>query len=447
MVQGVVAALALLSTNEMRAALVLPPGKSITSHSRQFRITSAVAQPKTLPASRTQSFTNLIALTPGNLAITAERIKGVFLRKLKLQDQWAGQIHLHLEPARDPPAQPRVMRSQGLRGWQFQVTVPEHLRARELARLITSMMLEEVACRYTHNTVAVPPWLREGMTEVVLQTGGPTLIVQPNTRLNLIGLNPDPFAETRPMLQTRDPLPYADLSLPASSHLAGGTQPLYRVSAHLFTTKLLERPQGGQHMREYLRQLHKFRNSQFAFLRAFQFPTMLAVEQWWTVSHTQFRSIDRFNRWSAALTLRRLEEALAVPVTRRTNDGKTVNEGLMRPQDILNKLQFGEQQKPLRDTLGRLSQLYSHAPPEMARLVRDYYQALYKYLEVSGLNRNGPLRNQLASKPAAIARNTVRQLNQLDTILADLHIVHKADTAYGKTISPQAPLTSPARKP
>lgn len=440
-------AMALLCAGEVRAAVVLPPGKAITSHSRQFRITSAVTQPKMVPTTRTQSFTNIIALTPSNLAITAERIKGVFQRQVKIQNQWANQINLHLEPAREPPAKPRMSRSQGLRGWQFNVTVPEHLRARDLARLITGLLLEEVASRYSHTAPTVPLWLREGVAEVVLQAGGPTLIVQPNTRLNLVGLNPDPFGETRPLLQAREPLAYADLSLPATSHLLGATRPLFRASTHLFTTKLLKRPQGGQQMREYLRQLHKFRNSQFAFLRAFQFPTMLAVEQWWTVSHTQFRSIDRFNRWSDALTLRRLEEALTVPVTRRTDEGKTINQGTMRPQDILNKLEFDDQQEPLRETLGRLTQLYSHSPPGMARLVRDYYQSLYKYLEVSSLNRKGPMRNKLATTPGSLVQNTVRQLNQLDTILADLHTVQKDNSALGKIISPQAPLTPPTRKP
>ena len=76
-----------------------------------------------------------------------------------------------------------------------------------------------------------------------------------------------------------------------------------------------------------------------------------------------------------------------------------------------------------------------NAPPKLARVVRDYRSTLDQYTN-KAIRKNFLVRET----DAALAEITIRRLNQLDAVLADLQAVHTADQAKLKlSIAPALP--------
>ena len=219
------------------------------------------------------------------------------------------------------------------------------------------------------------------------------------------------------------------------TQLAGTNWDLYRASAHLFTQQLLSRRNGPVEMRAFIRQLQNFKNSQFAFLKSFQLTglstakktSLLDVEKWWTVARTQFRSRDRRNNWSTEQSLAHLEEILRM---------QPDPDQPMRLQQGLAKLDLAKQHKHLADSMFRLRVLAINAPPDLQSLIRDYHNTINDYYRQ---RRLGPQANSTPAPSDALSQRTIRKLNVLDTIMADLQLQKPADTAFGKTLSPSRP--------
>ena len=412
--------------------LALPPGRTLTSKSRQFTISSSVNRVLTPGVTQPNSATNTIQLTPGRLVLVADQLKTKFLREMRAADNWHGAIRLHLEPG---PGRPTMQRKRYADGWQYYATVPEHINASDLVRLLTDLLLAEMAERYSDHEIEVPIWLRVGLAEIIHRAAGPGQFTRQGAPIIIEGEILDPYRGTRGLLLKLPPLPYTDLSLPTRAQLTGPNWNLYRASAHLFTRQLLHRRNGPAEMRAFIRQLQHFKNSQFAFLKSIRLNgsvadkkiTLLDVEKWWTVSRTQFRSRDRRHNWSAPQSLAHLEETLRL----NPETGKP-----LRLQQGLAKLDLAAQQKHLTDILFRLKALSANAPPGLQPLIRDYHNTLNDYYRQRHLS---PRTNNAPAPSDALSQRTIHQLNLLDTIMADLQLSEPASTAFGKTLSPKRP--------
>ncbi len=413
-------------------ASALPAGRTLTSKSGQFAISSSIHRTLTLGITQGNSPTNIVQLTPGRLVLVADRIKTVFQRQLHAPDNWHGGIRLHLEPGNGRTS---LKRTRYADGWQYHATLPEHIRTIDLVRLLTDLLLAEMAERYSEREIEAPLWLRVGLAEIIQRNAGPGLFAPLGARRIFEGELPDPYRGTRVVLLKKQPLGYTDLSLPTRAQLAGTNWDLYRASAHLFTQQLLGRRNGPVEMRAFIRQLQNFKNSQFAFLKSFQLmgnpsvkkTSLLDVEKWWTVASMQFRSRDRRNNWSPEKTLAHLEETLRL----QPEPGQP-----MRLQQGLAKLDLSKQQKHLTDTIFRLKVLSANAPPGLQPLIRDYHNTLNDYYRK---RRLGPGTNNAAAPKDALSKRIIQQLNQLDTIMADFQLQGPANTAFGKTLSPPRP--------
>lgn len=410
----------------------LPSGRTLTSKSGQFVVSSSIHRNLTPGITKSNSPTNIVQLTPGRLVLVADRIKTVFKRQLHAPDNWHGGIRLHLEPGNNRTSLKRTRYSDG---WQYYATLPENIRTIDLVRLLTDLLLAEMTERYSEREVETPLWLRVGLSEIIQRHAGPGLFAPLGARRVFEGEPPDPYRGTRVVLITKQPLAYTDLSLPTRTQLADTNWDLYRASSHLFTQQLLSRRNGPTEMRAFIRQLQNFKNSQFAFIKSFQLtdqPTakktsLLDVEKWWTVASMRFRSRDRRNNWSPEQTLAHLEETLRL----KPESGQP-----MRLQQGLAKLDLAKQQKHLTDTIFRLKVLSANAPPGLQPLIRDYHNTLNDYYRK---RRLGPGTNNAVAPKDTLSQRTIQQLNQLDTIMADFHLQSPANTAFGKTLSSPRP--------
>jgi hypothetical protein len=413
-------------------ASALPPGRTLTSTSRQFIVSSSIHRSLTPGITQGNSPTNIVQLTPGRLVLVADRVKTMFLRQLHAPDNWHGGIRLHLEPGNGRTS---LKRTRYADGWQYYAILPENIRTIDLVRLLTDLLLAEMTERYSQREIEAPLWLRVGLAETIQRNAGPGLFAPLGARRLFEGELPDPYRGTRVVLLKKQPLAYTDLSLPTRAQLAGTNWDLYRASAHLFTQQLLSRRNGHTEMRAFIRQLQNFKNSQFAFLKSFQLTdlstakktSLLDVEKWWTVASMQFRSRDRRNNWSPEQTLAHLEETLRL----QPEPGQP-----MRLQQGLAKLDLARQQKHLADTMFRLKVLSANAPPGLQPLIRDYHNTLNDYYRK---RRLGPGTNDAAAPKDALSKRIIQQLNQLDTIMADFQLQGPANTAFGKTLSPPRP--------
>ena len=415
----------------VHAQELLKPGDFIQSRSQQFMVNTSVTRPVTAVASSTNYITTQVVLTSGRLAIIAERIKENFLRQLRLSDQFSGTIYFHIEPFDLEPVKPRIQRIAYRDAWQFRVTLPEQIRADDLVRLITQLLIEEMATRFTQKPIEVPIWLVEGMTEIILRSGGPALVPPLHTRVLTAGVSPDAFVETREMLASQNPVSIGDLSLPEPEHLTGHAWQQYRASSHLLVHELLSRQTGHRQMREFVRQLPRFLNSQMAFMQAFDFPTLLDAEKWWKVTSISFRSRDRYQRWSQELAMERLEEALRVYLeTAKPNSHDAKSFAL---QDSLAEVPIAELLPRLNQLIDQLRIVQFNAPPDLARLIRDYHVTLTDFIKQQPKTTGEPARGLPSPDKNGLLSSTRRQLDMLDAIRQDFRTVERA---MGKNVKP-----------
>lgn len=424
-------ALGFASALFVQAQELLKPGHSIQSRSQQFMVSTSVTRPMTAVPTGTNSFTSPVVLSAGRLAIIAERIKDNFLRQLRLTDQFSGTIHFHIEPFDLEPAKPRIQRIAYRDAWQFRVALSEQIRTDELVRLVTQLLIEEMATRFTQKPVEVPTWLLEGMTEVLLRNNGTALIPPLNTRVSITGVSPDPFVETRALLASQHPVSIGDLSLPEPEQLAGHAGQIFRASSHLLLHELLSRPTGHRQMREFIRQLPRFLNSQMAFMQAFDFPTLLEAEKWWKVTSIAFRSRDRFQRWSTELAMERLEEALCVYLETAKPDSRDAKSFAL--QDSLAEVPFAELSPRLSLLIEQLRIVQFNAPPDLSRLIRDYHVTLTDFIKQQPKTNGDTPRGLPLPDKNSLLSSTRRQLDILDAIRQDLRTV---ESAMGKNVKP-----------
>jgi hypothetical protein len=181
-------------------------------------------------------------------------------------------------------------------------------------------------------------------------------------------------------------------------------------------------------MQFFIRETNRRANSQHALLAAFDFKSMLAAEQWWSLTQTRFRNRDAHNRWKPGVALGHLANLLSVEAA--TEDGR-------KSVPLREYLQTGthaEHLKVLLPMLQKLTLVEINAPPQLTRITREYRLVLEQYI---GKPRqpNGPIPTPTTEAHAARRKTAVQSLHLLNTILADLErSPNRPSNALGKIL-------------
>ena len=412
--------------------------RSLLSKSRQFIITTNVRQPRTLPPTNQKPIPDRIQLTPDKLAHFAESVRDQLLQRLQLpqHQKWTGAVQLNILPGTPQHAVAFTRQSLGGR-WRYRLDLPEVMTPAALTRAIVAVQLEEYAARGASAAVLPPPWLAEGTTELLMQSTGPVLFAAfqhgAGGVLNFQFPN-DPMARSRAVILSGQSISFLNLTLPPAEWKTPVGRAQLRAHAHLLVTKLLQQPRAGHRLAKFLRALPRHANPQHAFLAAYGHVTMLHAEQWWTLAQTQFRSRDATNRWVPGVALDHLANALRVPAAKTDPEAEKAPP-LVKLQQRLATGAHASHSDMIKNLQRRLLLIQFNAPPKLARLVRDYRTTLDQYTN-KAIRKNFLVRET----DAALAEITIRRLNQLDAVLADLQAVHTADQAKLKLgIAPAPP--------
>lgn len=360
----------------------------------------------------------LIRLEPALLAVTCDRVKQALLRELDCPDRWRGKIHFFIRftPVKDPPV---AIHSQLFAdGWKGQVEVPDEIQTDKLVRTIVQALLLEMANRKPGPGLAeIPLWLTEGLTQLLMRSVGPNLVLQPQTRLVLREMKTDPLQSARIRLRQRQALTFSELSLPTPERLRGEAWADYQDSALLLVHELRRLPNGLACLLDMLRQLPQCLNWQTAFYRAFQsyYQQPIDVEKWWAVTVINAAGREQWQSWPAELTLEKLDEVLRLSVQVRKTPETLPAPANLTLQEFIEQWAYAAHRALLPGKVGQLAALHSSAAPRLAPLVHQYRQVLQSYLQPR--SKSGFDSQTLATepmRPRLLVRRTVQQLNSLD---------------------------------
>jgi hypothetical protein len=316
-----------------RAQFQPPETVSTRSISGQF-IVAGTGRVSPLAASpAVADNTNFVRLEPALLAVSAERIKSLLWRDLGINPAapWRGQIFLVLHPAQSLDENVTIVSAPSIGGWNYRVELPDVLSRTRFTRALTGVVLLEFANRNSGKHPAeVPSWLADGLSQQLLATSSPEIILSspdkivnsmPVARFDINEHGLDPLAGTRRALLDRPALTFDRLSWPDGAQLSGADGGVYRASAQLFVSRLLDLKNGAAKLRAMLESLPQFYNWQTAFQKAFRddFSQPLDVEKWWALQVVGFAAHNPGPQWTPAISRDRLDEILTVPVEMRTD--------------------------------------------------------------------------------------------------------------------------------
>jgi hypothetical protein len=399
----------------------------VTSVTKQF---SAIWKLNRAPRpiiSGTKGVPTVVRVNAHSLIFFAEETKKHLLRELGVSDLWNGHITLRiigLPPGTNPVLDRQTFGDR----WRYQLTVPEELPSRQLLHAMVSLLLEEYAGRYSRKTPRIPPWLVEGFTELLIQKNGAALFSSLTLNRSINLFQTDALRRSRVVVQNSPQVSYLNLSLPPAELQLGAGLVQYRAHAHLFTALLLTRTDGARRMQFFIRETNRRANSQHALLAAFDFKTMLAAEQWWSLTQTRFRNRDAQNRWMPNVAQGHLANLLSVEAARE--DGQ-------KSVPLREYLQTGTHAnhvKVLLPLVQKLILVEVNAPPQLTRITREYRLVLQQYI---GKPRqpNGPIPTLTGEAHAARRKVAVQSLTLLATILADLkRTPNRPSNALGKIL-------------
>jgi hypothetical protein len=369
--------------------------------------------------------TNFVRLEPALLAVSAERIKDSLWRRLEIKPNtpWRGQIYLVIHPARSLDESINIISKRLANGWDYRVELPDVLSRNRFARALTGVLLLELANRNAQaHSAEVPAWLVDGLAQQLLAAGSPEFILStpdklvnglPVTRINATQHGLGSLIAAQRVLQNHPPLTFEQLSWPTGAQQTGDDGGVYRASAQIFVSSLLDLEAGTAQMRALLESLPQFYNWQLAFQSAFRtdFPSPLAVEKWWALQVAGYAVRDPGPLWTVAASRARLDELLRVPVEARVASNNLPAHAEISLQIVIRNMDFEWQTEILQARMNGLGLAQYRMTPLFAALAGEYHRALAGYLgaqPATGASaRHYTLQNPNASR-------TVKKLDELD---------------------------------
>ena len=363
-----------------------------------------------------------------SLAVSAERVKELVWHKLDLKGQWRGQIYLVLHHAQSPDEAVTILSQPVTGGWNYRVELPDVLLQTRFIRALTGVVLLEVANR---NALArsseIPAWLIDGLSQDLLAAGAPEVLLSPPekmvnglpvTRLEKTQRGVDPLAAARRVLKNHPALTFEQLSWPSGAQLDGADDGVYRASAQLFVSEVLDLKNGPARLHTMLESMPRFYNWQVAFRSAFRedFPTPLDLEKWWALAVVNFAARDPGPGWTLVMSRAKLDDILRVPAEIRTASNSLPAYTEISLQAVIRNLEPARQTAILRTKLRDLDLAQLRVARPYAVLTAEYRRAIGSYL--GDRPANAPKPSWVARvyrswrKPSAVA--TVKKLDALD---------------------------------
>lgn len=377
--------------------------------------------------------TNIIQLKPALLAVSAERFKASLWRQLGFQPDapWSGKIFLLVHAARSLDETETITASPFLNHWNYRVGLPDMLTKTRYARTLSGVLLLEIANRNAApdgHTAEVPAWLVDGLAQQVLTADGDEVLLSaprfgkneelPVTRINQTERGFDPLADARQVLQNASALIFDQLSWPTDQQMNGADSGVYYASAQLFQSELLGLKNGPAKMRAMLAELPDYLNWQTAFFHAFSgdFKRPVDVEKWWALRVVNFAMYAPGPRWTADVSMARLQELLGVPVEFRSNSNALPAHAEISLQSALQNLSPEQRDNAVRAKVRDLTLVELRLAPPFGQLADGYWVALADFLGETKSPAQASVINKHArpAHPVSLA-DTLKKLDALDS--------------------------------
>ena len=268
------------------------------------------------PTERTNRESKL-PLDPFLLVISCERIKESLLLALGRPDEWRGGITLFINPGVPEDQGPVLEGVYSPKGWNYQLSLPSPIETNLLYGAVVKALLTEAANRHAGaQSAEVPLWLIAGLSAHLKADDLPSLVLQPQSRLNTNRILVPALEAVRSQLSLRTPLSFQELCWPEPETVSGQNYERYAACAQLFVEELLRLKEGNRCLSVMIDKLPQHLNWQTSFLEAFSphFARLLDVEKWWGLTCVHFTGVDVAARFNPADSWHKLQEALDVPV-------------------------------------------------------------------------------------------------------------------------------------
>jgi hypothetical protein len=408
-----------------KALAQLAPPAPAQAHSRsgQFIVTAVRGAQNPGPYSNLETNRGFFRLEPTLVSISTERTKNILRSYLGAPPDWTGKIFISLYPAAATDDPPRLVCEQFRDSWQYRLALPNVIdRTRYIDAVVQVLLLEMANRKAKSRSAEIPSWLTEGLSAHLLASSATQIILPPpNTPANgivfssteSVGLMQRPLERAHQVLSSSAALTFQQLSWPPDAPLAGSAREVFRSSAQLFVSELMNLKEGPACLRAMLAELPDHYNWQFAFLHAFNayFQRPLDVEKWWSLQIVHFTGRGLAQDWPKEESWQKLDEILHSPIEVRTS----TNELPLRSQASLQTMIREWDGPRLADALvekqRELDQLRLRISPTLLGLVDAYRQALAVYLQLAPAQK--PL-NDRSRAP------TLQTLDHLDALRAEM---------------------------
>ena len=333
-----------------------------------------------------------------------------------IRAQLRGRIFLALHPAASLDENVNIISTRFAGIWNYRVELPDVLSRTRLTRALTSAVLLELANHDNpgDRSAEVPAWLVEGLSQQLLSDTPEMIVSPPGAAMNGLSENQitavdrgaDALVKARSVLQGRFALSFEQLSWPDDAQLSGGDGGIYRASAQLFVSDLLELNDGAKNMRAMLQMLPHYYNWQTAFRAAFasDFPQPVDLEKWWALQTASFAARGSGQLWTPAASRERLDEILSVPVEMRSVPANMPAHAAISLQAVIRNFESDRQTVVLQTKLRDLQLAQWRMAPQFVGLTDAYHRSLADYL--GGRNGVAPSRKKVA--------DTLKRLDALD---------------------------------
>lgn len=423
----------------VESASTIPRGVTSWSRSRQFIVTVPMAavtgtQPK--PKFDLDKLQDVIHPSSAELAISCEQVKQGVLSLLETTDHWKDRISIKVQPWLPPQAGVLITSVHFTDGWRYELEIPEYVERRKLLRSLVQVILQEMGNRMNENqSVDIPMWLREGITENLLAREGPDIIAVASPIKGNISPQfwrveaptkekvwKDPLNLVRDRLKSQPALSFSDLSVPVDDQIASVGLQHFETCSQLFVAELLRLPRGSRKLLLFIQNLDAFSHPQFAFLNAFSenFKNPLDVEKWWSVTLVSFLNRGDNSNWLERDALTKLNRILQPQLQIRTGADNLPNDQTFTIQRLISEVDYDQQRPILQQVVTQLQQLEWNLPPSMLKLVYDYHVLLANYAHKRELlSTDQGSRTSTSTTARPLIRDTLKQLEFLDILRSD----------------------------
>lgn len=383
----------------------------------------------------------LIRLEPALLAVSCERIKQALLGTLNAPDQWRGKICVGLHPFQST-AENFVLTSEHYSdGWRYRLALPDAVEPQRLVRLVTQLLLLEMANRTAgEQSAQLPPWLAEGMPPLLLAGSDIDLVLQAappangnnlSSRVEIRTVRPtDLLKQSCERLRQHAPLTIAQLGQPLEN-LNDDAGQIFQASAFYFLHELLQLPNGGGCLYAALPELAWDPDGRIALLRGFhsKFKRELDLEKWWALQTVYVAGRTPDKTWSRVESLVKLNDLLQCPLEVQITTNEPALQTAVPMQAFIKGWPPERQKEVLREKITALSALQLRTPPELSGLVQDYRRVLEDYSHNLGGGMNENARTLLlqgrhtAIQPEDLATATAPDRDRIKDVLLQLDVL------------------------